>query len=170
MLRLFVFVVLVAASQGRVLLAQAVRVKIVDGRSGRPLANRCLQVWVGNRSEPGSRSLLQTQTNGDGVTTLHLSDQDSTGTSNERLACGIPGTLDPVVKNGDTISVRVGYVLCQSRTPAYTWLVMDDFPTKNVLEQGAVTANTCGRATALPTPGEIVIFVRPLSWWEKMKQ
>jgi hypothetical protein len=115
--------------------------------------------------------VLQTQTDGNGVTTVHFSDQDFTaGARTQRLACGLSGVLDPVVKYGDTIGVRPGYVLCQSRTSGYSWLAMDDFPTQKVLEQGIVTTNTCGKATAPPKPGEIIIFVRPLTFWERLKQ
>lgn len=38
-----------------------------------------------------------------------------------------------------------------------------------VLQHGVVTANYCGNTTASPQPGEIIIFVRPLTWWEKLK-
>jgi hypothetical protein len=41
---------------------------------------------------------------------------------------------------------------------------------KQVVQQGIVTANTCGKATASPKPGEVTIFVRPLTWWEQLKQ
>jgi hypothetical protein len=33
-----------------------------------------------------------------------------------------------------------------------------------------LTDNDCGKATASPKPGELIIFVRPLTWWEKLKQ
>jgi len=44
------------------------------------------------------------------------------------------------------------------------------FSTKEVLEQGVVRANTCGNTTATPVPGEVIIFVRPLTFWEELKQ
>ena len=61
------------------------------------------------------------------------------------------------------------YVLCESRTPDYSWLAIRTFSTAEVLQHGVVTANTCGKATASPQPAEIIIFVRPLTWWEKFK-
>ncbi len=63
-----------------------------------------------------------------------------------------------------------GYVLCQSRTSDYSWLAMGDFAMKKALEQGIVTANTCGKTTVLPKPGEVIIFARPLSSWERLKE
>jgi hypothetical protein len=44
------------------------------------------------------------------------------------------------------------------------------FPTKQFVREGFVTANTCGKTIVSTRPGELVILVRPLSWWEKRKQ
>jgi hypothetical protein len=125
---------------------------------------------VGDRAKPTSGPLLQTQTDKHGVTTVRLADEDTQIIQNQRLACGLSGIINPVVKYGNTISVRAGYVLCQTRTPAYSWLAMTDFSTTELLEHGIVTGNTCGKVTASPKPGEVTIFVRPLTWWEKLKQ
>jgi len=86
------------------------------------------------------------------------------------VLCKGQGVTNPLVKYGDTISVRAGYVLCQPHTPDYSWLAMRDFSTEEVLQRGVATANTCGAATASPKPREVTLFVRPLSWWERMKQ
>jgi len=37
----------------------------------------------------------------------------------------------------------------------------------DVLAHGTVAANKCGKATAQPIPGQLVLFVRPAHWWEK---
>jgi hypothetical protein len=47
---------------------------------------------------------------------------------------------------------------------------MTNFSTEEILQHGVATANTCGKATASPKPGEVILFVRPLTWWEKLKQ
>ncbi|HEV2233150.1 MAG TPA: hypothetical protein VGV68_07080 [Terriglobia bacterium] len=115
--------------------------------------------------------MLETQTDNNGVITVRLTKEDmEINTQTQRLACGLSGVINPVVKYGDTISIRPGFVLCQPRTPDYSWLAMVDFSTKKVIQSGSITANTCGKATASPKPGELIIFVRPLSWWEKLKQ
>jgi hypothetical protein len=46
----------------------------------------------------------------------------------------------------------------------------DQLLNEGVLQQGIATPNTCGKATASPEPGDLIIFVRPLTWWEKLKQ
>lgn len=151
--------------------AQTVEIKLVNGRDGRPVASKCIYVWVGDRSNRSSGPLLQTQTDKDGVAPLRLTQEGSQmSDQTQHLACGLSGVINPLVKYGDTISIRAGYVLCQTRTPTYSWLAMVDFSTKEVLQHGIATANNCGKATGSPKPGEVIIFVRPLSWWEKLKQ
>lgn len=166
-----VLVVLVFGSSGSTLGAQTIKIRLVNGRNGRPMADKCIYVGAGDRSNPKSGSLLQTQTDSGGIVSLRLIGEDAnTHSHDERLACGLWGVVNPVVKYGDTIDIRPGYVLCQPHTPDYSWLAMVNFSTKKVLESGIVTANACGKAKASPEPGEIILFVRPLSWWERLKQ
>lgn len=164
-------VVSIFTSFGAALRAQTIEVKIINGRNGNPIANKCMYVWAGDRTSPSSGPLLTTQTNISGVIKLHLANDDKKGnTESQRMVCGLEGVIDPIVKYGDTISIRTGYVLCQPHAPDYSWLSMSEFSAQKALQRGIVTANTCGKATALPEPGEVVLFVRPLTWWEKLKQ
>lgn len=168
---LSLLVPVVFALSGTALHAQTVQVKIVNGRNGRPVADRCMYVWVGNRSNPSSGPLLQTQTDKNGIINLRLARKDGeTNDESQPLACGLVGSINPIAKYGDTISIRAGYALCQLRTPDYSWLARADFSTEEVLQHGVATANTCGKTTASPKPGEVILFVRPLTWWEKLKQ
>jgi len=156
---------------GTALHAQTLEIKLVNGRDGRPIAGKCIYVWVGDRSKTSSGPLLQTETDRSGSAVLRLTHADGEiNTQSQLLSCGLRGLINPVVKYGDTISVRAGYVLCQRNTPDYSWLARTDFSTEEVLQRGIVTANICGKATASPKPGEVILFVRPLSWWEKLKQ
>ena len=151
--------------------AQTIEIRIVNGRNGQPVADRCMDVWVGDRSKPTAGPLFETQTDQNGVISLHLSREiANTNKDGQRLACGLTGSINPTVKYGDTISIRTGYLLCQPRAPSYSWLAKADFSTEEVLQQGIATANTCGKVTASPKPGQVVLFVRPLTWWEKLKQ
>ena len=71
------------------------------------------------------------------------------------------------MKYDATVCAKAGYVFNrESRKSDYSWLSIMAFPTQKVLEQGIATANTCGNATAPPRPGEVIIFVRPLTWWK----
>jgi hypothetical protein len=83
----------------------------------------------------------------------------------------------PIVKYDESISIQspgdisfihgnaaypVGYIPCwvdlqKNKEPQWT---LAHFSTKDVLQQGVVTANTCGKASVSPKPGEIILFVR----------
>jgi len=86
---------------------------------------------------------------------------------------------NPIVRYADSISVQTlpgdvsgkpgggnygmgGYVPCwvDSNQNKYSWTTITDFSTKDVLQQGVVTANTCGRATVSANPGQLILFVR----------
>lgn len=165
------FVLLAFGSSGTALRAQTIRIKLVDGRNGRPMGGKCINLWVGDRSARMSRPLLETQTDKDGVANLRVTERDAEiNNQNQRLACGLQGIIDPVVKYGDTITIGSDYMLCQARLPDGSWQALEGFSTKDALRSGIATANTCGKAKASPTPGEIVLFVRPLHWWEKLKE
>jgi hypothetical protein len=110
-------------------------------------------------------------TDEDGVAWLALTDKDAeVNTQNQPKSCGGFGVPHPVVKYANTIRIVAGYVVCEPHAPGYSWLAMMEFSARQIVQQGIVTANTCGKFTASPEPGELIIFVRPLSWWEKMKQ
>lgn len=155
----------------RVVYAQTIELKLIDGRNGHPIANKCIYIAVGDNSKPQSGSLLSTQTDVDGAVALQLMDEDlNVNNVSRKLACGLSGVINPAVKYGDTVYIRTGYVLCQQHEPGSSWLAMTNYSTKQVLQHGIATANTCGKVTAPPKPGELIVFVRPLTWWEKLKK
>jgi hypothetical protein len=134
--------------------AQTIRIKLVDGRNGRPFAERRLQIWIGNRSNPRSGSLIQSQTNQDGVTTLHLVREDAEiERHSQQLACGLSGAIDPTIKYDDTIGVRTSYVLCQRGGSNYSWLAMINFSTKEFSSRGSRRRTLAGRRQHRPSPG-----------------
>lgn len=154
-------------SSAGVLWAQTVDIQLLNGRNGRPMAGACVNVWVGKQR----KEAMAIPTNENGVARLRLTDNDKEiDTNNHWNGCGDFGVISPVVKYNDSLRINAGYVLCQSRSPDQSWLAITDFPMKEVLQHGIATANTCGKATASPEPGEVILFVRPLSWWEKLKQ
>lgn len=164
---LLLFVLLAFALSARGLLAQRIEIKLVNGRNGHPMADTCLNVWVGTERV----NALSIPTDNDGMAVLQLTEENSEINIRNRWApCGAEGVINPVLKYADTIKVNTGYVSCQPRTADYSWLALRGFSTKEILESGVVTANACGKAKASPKPGEVVLFARPLTWWEKLKQ
>lgn len=110
-------------------------------------------------------------TDKDGVAKLRLTENDGEiDLHNKCKGCGDSGVIEPVVKYSDSFRVNAGYVSCQPHRPDYSWLSIQAFSTEDVLRSGVVTANVCGNAKASPEPGELIVFVRPLTLWEKLKQ
>jgi hypothetical protein len=158
---------LVLTVSGAILCAQTVTIKLVNGRNGRPMSNSYVNVWVGTTR----KKAMVIPTDKDGIARLRLTDNDDEVDLHIRgKYSGDNVVIDPIVKYDDNFQVNVGFVICHPHAPDYSWLSITNISTKQLLQQGIVWPNTCGKATASPQPGELVIFVRPLSWWEKMKQ
>jgi hypothetical protein len=147
--------------------AQTIAIKIADGRNGHPISSTCVNVWVGN----DRKKATAIPTDGNGIATLRLTEQSNeVDTRHQWNSCGLFGVIDPVLKYHDDIRINVGYVLCQANSGKNSWLSTNVYRTKDLLKMGIVSPNTCGKTTAERRPGELTIFVRPLSWWEKFKQ
>jgi hypothetical protein len=41
------------------------------------------------------------------------------------------------------------------------------YPVSTISTSGLVAANSCSKKTATAIPGELIIFVRPSTWWER---
>jgi hypothetical protein len=164
-MRLFLWVTF--SSVSTLLSAQTLEIKLIDGRNGHPMANTCVNVWVGDeRKYP-----LAVPTDKNGAARLQLTESDvEVNTNDGWKGCGEFGVINPVVKYKDFIKVNVGYVVCESHRTDYSWVEVKNIPTKRIVHEGVVSANTCGKPTASPKPGELIIFVRPLSFSEKLNQ
>lgn len=156
-----------AGSCGLTLNAQTIRIKLLNGKNGHPMESACVNVWVGNER----KTAMALPTDENGVASLKLtSDEAQVDTGQPCKRCGVLGVANPVVKYSDRIKINTSYVSCLPRTQDYSWLTINGFSTQKVVQSGVATANACGNATALPEPGEIILFVKPLSLWEKMKE
>jgi hypothetical protein len=146
--------------------SQEIRVRLLDGKSGKPMAHSCINVWIGDK-----RATLSIPTDENGVAKVYLTNNASeVNRSNYVESCGMFGVSDPKVMYSDIIQVQAGYAWCNSEAQDRSWLIIHEFKTKYLLDNGDVTQNVCGRASAISTPGELTIFVRPLTLWEKLKQ
>lgn len=147
--------------------AQTVTIKLVDGRNGRPMAQSHVNVWAGNERKMAMAVL----TDEHGIARLRLTanarevDIPSSHSSDVE-----PVVSDPVLKYDDFIRINVGYVLCQAGGSNDSWLAIKQVSTRQLINEGIAMPNACGKAIASPNPGELVIFVRPLNLWEKLKE
>lgn len=149
--------------------AQTLEIKLVDGRNGRPMvgASSYVNVWVGTER----KEAIAIPTDGNGVARLQLTlDTGEANIPNHPNDIGSIVVANPVVEYNESFQVNVPYALCGSGGSNHSWLLSQHFSTKQVLEHGYVSPNTCGKNTASPKPQQVILFVRPLTWWEKLKQ
>src|SRR5581483_2825393 len=112
------------------------------------------------------------------VVVLHLQGRHVTADAPSR-ACNVMAISGPKPLNSDPGVISVigdGYIICQeygkiaSGEPAPP--PAERIPTyriSQILESGVAGANTCGKARAEPKPGQLVLFARQRTFWEKMK-
>jgi hypothetical protein len=142
-----VLVLFVLAASATLLHGQALTIKILNGRSGHSMASGHVNVWVGNQR----KEAMAIPTDKNGIARLRLTDHDSeVNISNRCKNCGTFGVVNPVVKYDDSLRINAGYVLYQPQTPDYSWLDIREISTKQLMREGIVMPNTCGKATASP--------------------
>lgn len=125
-----------------------------------------VNAWVGTQR----KEAIAIPTDGKGVARIQL-------TLNPR-EINIPNSKNrgsivlkhPFVMYDDSFRINAPYALCASGGSNYSWLRPEKFSTKEVLSRGYVSPNTCGKSTDSPRPGQVILFVRPLTWREKLKQ
>ena len=159
------FLILYGAS----LSAQTLEIKLVDGRNGRPMVGKSsyVNVWVGTER----KEAIAIPTDGHGVARLQFSlDPGKANIPNPSNDSGSIVVAKPVVEYNESLRINVPYALCGPGGSNYSWLMIQCLSTKQVLEHGYVSPNTCGKTTASPNPGQLIFFVRPLTWLEKLKQ
>jgi hypothetical protein len=148
--------------------AQTIEIKLVDGRNGRPMvgASSHVNVWVGG--EPKVTIVIPTHEKG--IARLQLTMNPSEVNIPNSKNSGSIVIDHPVAKYEESFRINAPYVLCEPGGGHYSWLELKNFSAKEVLDHGYASANTCRKVTASPQPGQVVLFVRPLTFWEKMKQ
>lgn len=150
------------------LAAQTLEIKLVDGRNGRPMvgASSYVNVWVGGER----KEAIAIPTDDNGVARLQLTLNPKEVNIPSSTGTGSIVAKHPVAKYDGSFRINVPYMLCGAGGGNHSWLESKNFSTKEVLNHGYASANTCGKATVSPQPGQVVLFVRPLTFWEKMKQ
>jgi hypothetical protein len=157
------------ASYATALRAQTIQIMLVNGNTGRPVAGACVGVWMMKDTRMG----VFIPTDKNGVARLRLTQKDNEVdiSYNSKLGCGGNGAINPILKYDDTLTTyTTGYnpsCAFAQNVPKARWKGID-FSTKEVLQHGAGSANTCERATASPQSGEVILFVRSRSFREKV--
>ena len=150
------------------LAAQKLEIKLVDGRNGRPMVGTSayVNIWVGGER----KEAIAIPTDESGVARLQLTLNPNEVNIPISTGHGTIVEKHPVVQYDESFRINVPYVVCRSGEGDRSPLGLKNFNTKEVLDHGYASANTCGKVIATPQPGQVVLFVRPLTFWEKMKQ
>ena len=162
------FVLLFLTLPGVSLFAQTLEIKLVDGRNGRPMmgASSHVNVWVGTQR----KEAVAIPTDGKGIARIQLTLNPAEVNIPSSKNSGSIVVEHPIVMYDEFFRINAPYVLCASKESNYSWLRLEKLTTKEVLSRGYVSPNTCGKSTDSPSPGQVILFVRPLTWWEKLKQ
>ena len=140
--------------------AQTLNIKLLNGSDGKSIANASVNVWVGDQRKDAVPILIDS--NGNGVLSLTSHEADV-----RVQAESVHPTTFPYAPE---IRLQVGFALCQTTRQKYSWLQITPYSTDAWTRSGIVTANTCGDAKARTEPGVLTIFVRPLTFWEKLSE
>ena|SRR5579872_4841112 len=144
MWRLAVFFVIVSFCQlGR---SQTITVRLIDGKSGKPLSNLHVVIFGIHEARPGIHK----------VRTLPIVKEQDTYkvdvTGEEYLQFGAANSTTPRI---------VQFIPCQKST------VSADV--KEIQAVGSISLNSCSRKSYPVIRGELIIFVRKVSWWGRWK-
>ncbi|HTQ96927.1 MAG TPA: hypothetical protein VMH89_08975 [Candidatus Acidoferrum sp.] len=149
-------VLVVLAPIGLIAQTAIIHVRVLDGRTGKNLPGMNL-------------SFVDYHTGPDGRTYADL---------NGRMTVKTSADGDSYIANPDSHGVLVFgglgkgvWITCtrQKLYDSHTGTYGTDhlYLVSTIVASGLVTNNNCSRRTATAKPGELIIFVRPATWWEK---
>lgn len=153
------------ALQGALGFGQEIRIRLVDGRNGHATKD-CINVYT---SPEQQAPLMVLRTDSDGVAVVRLGKQPASDSVSKGTPCrGDPTSGD--AGQAESIGVFPDWNAdCRikkadfkngSRPPPPFYSV------EEILRQGVAGDNECGKFTAEPRRGELILYVRPPHWWE----
>lgn len=157
--------------------AQDIRVRVINGKNGKPVPDECMNIWIGGRR--GAYLLALTDKTGN--VSVHLQGGTATTDPMPPTACngmGV-GTTGPVSvpKGADAITLLPNRrVICEERHKFLPGEVVDpdkilnSYSISGIVSSGISGSNTCGEIRIRANPGELVYFVRPPTFWENMRR
>ena len=156
-----------------VLCAQTIQFKVVNGITGRPVANVCVRTVAEWQQNHWVDIYIRTDKNGVALLRFTHNDNEVDIPYNLKLHCGPTGAINPIIKYIDTLKPHTGgdHPSCvfPPDLPNARVKEMDPIPTSEVLQHGFASANTCGNFTVSPQPGQVILFVRPRTFHEKVQ-
>jgi hypothetical protein len=133
-----------------------IRVRVLDGRTGKNLSGMSLAFVDYRTDQDGS-----THSDLNGRIPVKTFADGESYTANPDLR-GIL-VFDGLGEGVWTPCTRQKLYNSDTRTYGSNHL----YPVSTIVASGLVASNNCGRTTATAKPGELIIFVRPATWWER---
>jgi hypothetical protein len=149
-------VLFAVAPIGLVAQTATIHVRVIDGRTGKNLSGMNL-------------AFLDYHIGSDGNTHADL---------NGRMTGKTSAESDSYIANPDPRGVLVFnglgsglWIPCTGQkfydTETRTYGSEHLYPVSTIVASGLVAKNNCSKRTATAKPGELIIFIRPATWWEK---
>lgn len=121
--------------------SQSFRIRLLDGRNGAPVAGGHVKLWYDEPSGPGYTVVTDAR----GLALMPTPVGEPV-----RILADVTGSTD--CRRSQRYSSRPAYAL------------------QAVATSGTAAENTCGNIAVHTSPGELVLFVRPSRWYEKLNR
>jgi hypothetical protein len=118
---------------------RTVTVRLLNGKNGKPIKNENPNIWIGDAARPSNR-----YTNSRGEIVVSVTD-----TRSQELRVLPDWYSDCRFKDDSEAGMQVKYSL------------------EEIMTTGVVSENLCGKHRIGPTPGVLVLYVRPRTFMEK---
>jgi hypothetical protein len=134
--------------------AQSITIILLDGRTAKPIKRSWLNLWT---KEKGPALPLAFDEVGKGKFNLQTTAPTSSAANSRTL------------EYSDTLSIQLGYQPCWEKTLKAPQFARYSFSTQEILDSGLAQANNCGKQTVAVHPGELILYVKPLTFWQAMR-
>jgi len=143
---------------------QEIRVKFLDARNGRPVTYEAAQTWVETLSWPSCWHQLTTKGNSH-LRLYRPQHQGNLAHQGKEISLLSEGATIPPGPVRIAAAPTVAAGICWDLGPLREgpW-----YPISEILQHGAVSENRCGKATAKPKPGELILFIKPIPAWKRI--
>ncbi len=157
--------------------SQDISIRMINGKNGKTIADECLNVWIGGWRGAHLLALTDKQ----GTLVVHLQNGFVNTDAMPPKACngmgaGATGPIS-VPPGANSINLVSNWqISCEERRhpasgePVDLDLMTNQYAIRRILEAGLAASNTCGKIRIKPSPSELIIFVRPPTFWENMRR
>lgn len=141
---LVIFLLVVGAIVSASLEAQTLTIRLLNGKTGRPMSNKNVTVQWSPGYFPWEGSVVYFGKDGIGKVEVHSGAEFFTMMTGPKIG------KEPY---------RIAFIDCNEP-------MMVKIQIAQVLKGGYVPRNGCSKKSAVPRPGEIVFWAEPTPWWQ----